>query len=60
MSIDVNTINDETVYLVAIKEPIKRGVIKMLPREEHQMTGKFLKTLIEENGVNVIRSAHPR
>lgn len=46
-----------TRYRVEIKRPVKVGVLKMLPRDAHDMTGAFLQKLITEHGADAIRSA---
>lgn len=52
-------IDPATRYRVVVSRPIKRGVATLLPRDTHEMTGKFLTKLIAEHGADVIRSAEP-
>ena len=47
----------EARYRVELARPVKVGIVKMLPRDAHEMTGAFLARLIAEHGGDVVRSA---
>ena len=49
-----------TIYNVVVARPIRVGVIKMLPRDAHEMTGEFLQAIIDVEGEDAIDHAEPQ
>lgn len=47
------------IYQVAITRPFTFNGHKHLPRHDHQIKGKALTAIIEQEGSDVVRSAQP-
>lgn len=48
------TYADETIYIVKLTRVVQRGPVKYRPGGEIEMTGAFLKALIEEHGEEIV------
>lgn len=52
--------DDEGEYLVKLREPVLYRNAPLLPRFEHEMTGRALNAIVEEYGPNAIDFANAR
>jgi hypothetical protein len=48
---------DETIYAVKLVRPVVYNRSKFLPLPVHEMSGRVLKAIIEQEGADVIDSA---
>jgi hypothetical protein len=51
---------DDTTYAVKLMWPVMFRRSKYLPLPVHEMSGAFLKQIIEQEGADVVDSAEPR
>lgn len=52
--------DDTTTYAVKFAWPVVFRRSKFLPLPEHEMSGAVLKSIIEQEGADVVDSADPR
>ena len=55
--IDPDAIDPDARYVVRIARPLTVGGARLLPREDHTMTGAFLRAVIDEEGRDAVRRA---
>lgn len=49
----------ETTYDVRLRQVVRVGTLKLLPRNEHQLLGSALNALVAEHGQDIVDAATP-
>ena len=47
-------------YDVRLNQIVRVGALRLLPRNEHRLTGAALNALVEEHGQEIVDAATPR
>jgi hypothetical protein len=56
---NITDLEDDVVYRVKFMRVVKLGRVELLPRPEHAIIGSALKTIIEQEGADVIDFVAP-